>query len=554
MSRPSAAPALARARALATPRHRRVDRVDRASRARAGTCSRAFGDDARARSGRARRWSDGERGGPSPAVARALGVDERGGEEARRDGTRAGGERVGRAAATASGRGRGRERIVARAKGGQFAPPGDVVPNSVAVLEEELQGELQAAADAAEADEDVSRMVERVVERVDDDVLAQQSAAIAATFVDDFVPIATCDLDDPACERENAKKRVAAFAQWERMVNASSGLSKRTRGLLLFGTSMAGFGANITLLKDAQEHMSSDLFSLLRFGVAALAFSPFLKNALQDSRITRGGLELGAWCALGYALQNIGIENTDAARASFISSFTIIAVPMIAGVAGRTVRNQTWVATAIALIGLAFMESLVPIPGFVDSAVEITDIVSEGAPDSLIGDLFTLGSAFVFGIHIFRTDCIFNGISLTHKQSMGLVCLQMLTVCSVFVGVLGSDLIANAGDLASVTHVSSFTEIPWAEVALVGILTTAGCIYLETVALTLLASQEATLMYSTEPVWGALFAYLILGETLTKSASFGAAMILLSTVVGSAGAGGGDDGSATKTEASTVSS
>lgn len=496
--------------------------------ARAGTRGNAFGARKRASGERAVRWSDDRCGGANTAVARALGWDERGGADARRAArTRAGGERVGRADATASGRGRGRERIVVRAKGGQFAPPGDIVPNSVAALEEELQ----AMAGTAGADEDLNEMVERAVERVDDDVLAQQSAAIAATFVDDFVPISTCDLEDPACERENAKKRVAAFAQWERMVNAGTGLSKRTQGLLLFGTIMAGFGANITLLKQAQEHMSSDLFSLLRFGVAALAFSPFLKNALQDSRITRGGLELGAWCALGYALQNIGIENTGAARASFISSFTIIAVPMIAGIAGRTVRNQTWFATAIALIGLAFMESLVPIPGFIDSAVEINDIVSEGAPDSLIGDLFTLGSAFVFGLHIFRTDCIFNGISLTHKQSMGLVSLQMLTVCSVFVVVLGSDFLANAGDIEAVTHVSSFTQIPWAEVALVGILTTAGCIYLETVALTLLASEEATLMYSTEPVWGALFAYLILGETLTKSASLGAAMILLSTVI-----------------------
>ena len=72
-------------------------------------------------------------------------------------------------------------------------------------------------------------------------------------------------------------------------------------------------------------------------------------------------------------------------------------------------------------------------------------------------------------------------------------------------------------------------------IGFVGAVTTAGCVYLETVALTLLESQEATLMYSTEPVWGAVFAYLLLGETLSPSATAGAGLILASTVVGSLG-------------------
>jgi len=52
-------------------------------------------------------------------------------------------------------------------------------------------------------------------------------------------------------------------------------------------------------------------------------------------------------------------------------------------------------------------------------------------------------------------------------------------------------------------------------------------------------------MYSTEPVWGALFAYMLLGETLSPSAAAGAGLILASTLVGSissGGSGGGDEG------------
>ena len=39
-----------------------------------------------------------------------------------------------------------------------------------------------------------------------------------------------------------------------------------------------------------------------RFTVAALAFSPFLKQAMASKRIWRGGVELGFWMALGECL------------------------------------------------------------------------------------------------------------------------------------------------------------------------------------------------------------------------------------------------------------
>ena len=121
-------------------------------------------------------------------------------------------------------------------------------------------------------------------------------------------------------------------------------------------------------------------------------FAPFLKSALKDDRIVRGGFELGLWVSLGYYLQNIGVELTDAARASFISSFTIIAVPIIAGLSGRSVRSQTWIATAIAVAGLAMMEDLVSVPGLVDAttATAVADVVAgDGASLGVAADAAT---------------------------------------------------------------------------------------------------------------------------------------------------------------------
>jgi len=396
------------------------------------------------------------------------------------------------------------------ASGGQFAPPGDVVTKSVGSLDEEEEFELEDARERA----------------------AERNAAIESTFLDDFVGV-SCEEGDISCELTKQSAREVLWARWNA---ANAGVSKRTKGLALFGALMAGFGVNITLIKVAQQEMSADLFALLRFVAGSLVFAPFLKTALRDDRIVRGGFELGLWVSLGYYFQNVGVEFTDAARASFISSFTIICVPIIAGMSGRAVRPLTWTATAIAVAGLGMMENIFAVPGLVDPAqtTAVADAIAGDAPASLRGDLFTLASALIFGIHIFRTDCIFNGVNLKHKESMGLVCIQMLTVVVVFFSLLVKDYLACDCDFTVIAG-ESFTEMPWGLIAFVGVVTTAGCVYLETVALTLLESQEATLMYSTEPVWGAVFAYLLLGETLSPSATAGAMLILASTVVGSLG-------------------
>lgn len=476
---------------------------------------------------------------------------------------------------------------------------------------------------------------------------------IESTYLDDFVEDIVNEKDFEET-RAHSRALKAAYAKYAEF---TEGVPKRERGLALFAVLMCFYGANIPLVKVSQESMSTDLFAALRFTVGALVFSPFLKSAVKDMRIVRGGLELGLWCSLGYYLQNIGLEYTDAARASFISAFTIIVVPILAGLAGREVRSSTWGATGIALVGLAMMENLIPIPGVLDhedvqeakgdlidsvnviidqvAPVELIDSVSDFidqvAPTDLIdsmqeakgdlidsvndlidqvanvdlidsvsgfiddatnanaaeiatvvnfaaastsdsvqsaatltmdsaqnvaavaldvasvpenltvfGDLCTLGSALIFGIHIFRTDCIFNGVALKHKESMGLVCLQMLTVVTVFAGLLTMDYTNQAGNLEAVFGFSDWSQVPWDKVFFVGAISTAGCIYLETVALTLIPSEEATLMYSTESIWGAIFAYFILGETLSTSSQIGAVLILLSTVVGASSHAGGE--------------
>ena len=99
----------------------------------------------------------------------------------------------------------------------------------------------------------------------------RSGAAIESTFLDDFVDV-LCEDGDVRCELERMSAREML---WERWSAVNAGVSKRTKGLALFGALMAGFGVNITLIKIAQQEMSADLFALLRFVVGSLVFAPF---------------------------------------------------------------------------------------------------------------------------------------------------------------------------------------------------------------------------------------------------------------------------------------
>ncbi len=51
---------------------------------------------------------------------------------------------------------------------------------------------------------------------------------------------------------------------------------------------------------------------------------PPLQASGKDSRILKAGVEIGAWTAMGYIFQSAGLLTTDASRASFLSTFTVL--------------------------------------------------------------------------------------------------------------------------------------------------------------------------------------------------------------------------------------
>ena len=374
---------------------------------------------------------------------------------------------------------------------------------------------------------------------------------------------------------------VASLAKNELFRNFSA----ETRGFAVFNFIIFIMGSNIVLVKMAQENISPDAFGLFRFLTASLTFMPFTKYALRDSKILKMGVELGFWCALGYYFQAIGLDITDASSAAFISSFTVISVPLIAVWAGRKVPKSTWVAIAVAIFGLALIEGVVPIPGLeahdtkeaisivsdavsdvvstsvlsgevvqtnpfevLDSALslplesvdDIAEVATVETVQSLYGDFAILISAFVFAVQVFRTDVLANEKHLGTKEMMGMCSIQLFVVTLFFGGTLLNKVPHDDGSLStffsnSIAELSAFHwhDIPWFLVLYTGVISTAFALYAETVALKYIPSEKASVLYTTEPLWGAAFAYVLLGERMGVNGYVGGALILASSFLSS---------------------
>ena len=71
-----------------------------------------------------------------------------------------------------------------------------------------------------------------------------------------------------------------------------------------------------------------------------------------------------------------------------------------------------------------------------------------------------------------------------------------------------------------------------ATIAWTGIVTTVVAIYLEGIALQTATATDASLTFSSEPVWASIFAVILLHETLNLNAYIGGAVILLACITG----------------------
>lgn len=261
------------------------------------------------------------------------------------------------------------------------------------------------------------------------------------------------------------------------------------------------WGSTFTIVKKSLVQASPILFIALRFWLATAVTIAFIPGALRGmSRKTlRHGLILAMVLLAGFIFQTLGLRNTPPSRSAFITSLSVIFVPILGySLYGRKPRINTLAGIVLASVGLGLL------------TLRATELKFRQ------GDVLTLICAVVFALHILLLSRY-----LSQSDYRQLVILQF------------------AGSAVLCTLLMPMLEIPFlvwdftfaAFLGITGILATALCFYVQNRAQQYTSANRAALIFGLEPFFAVLFAYLLLGQALTAREWLGGALVMAGIII-----------------------
>jgi len=224
------------------------------------------------------------------------------------------------------------------------------------------------------------------------------------------------------------------------------------------------------------------------------------ESIVERKTVIFAGLIVGIFLFLGVSAQQIGLQTTTAGKASFITALYMVLVPVFGIALGHKTTKSVWISIIVALVGLYFMS--------ISKDFNIEK-----------GDIFVIACAILWAIHF---------LFIAHYSSrVGAIRLSIIqfTVCmvlSLIVAIISepSPLLSQSPTLP-LPFISALPSILYGGIGAVGIAYT-----LHVVALKDANPAYASLILSTESVFGALGGWLILHETMTSRQILGAGLIL----------------------------
>lgn len=254
------------------------------------------------------------------------------------------------------------------------------------------------------------------------------------------------------------------------------------------------WGTTFVIIKDTLDSIPPSLFLALRFSLAALSLI-WVRPA---PGIWRWGLILGAVMFVSYGSQTVGLLYTSASKGAFITALSVVLVPILTGIINRRwLPARVWIAAGLALAGLALMT--------------LTDVGGVN-----IGDLIILGTALAYAVHILLIDR-----AVREQPPLQLAAAQIWPV-------------AVLSWLWAMPHAGQIGQLSgqvWLAIVFLAVVATALVLVLQNTAQKVVSPHTAALIFVLEPVFAAVFGWLLLGEQLGLFGWLGGLLVLLGMLV-----------------------
>lgn len=261
------------------------------------------------------------------------------------------------------------------------------------------------------------------------------------------------------------------------------------------------WGSTFAIVKVSLAQTSPILFIALRFWVGSIVLIAFMPTALRgiNLKTVKRGLVLSTLLLGGFIFQTLGLRGTTSSRSAFITSLAVLLVPVLGYLLfKRRPTLRTLLGVVLATIGLGML-TLNTIPMHLTS-----------------GDGLTFVCAIVFALHIlyigrYVPDSDFRQLAILQLAGSALLCtLLLLPLETPFL----------------VPDVSFYVYL-----FVTGVLATGLAFYVQLRAQQVTTPNRTALIFSMEPFFAALVAYLVLGETLPRKGWLGGIIIVAGILI-----------------------
>lgn len=268
--------------------------------------------------------------------------------------------------------------------------------------------------------------------------------------------------------------------------------------MLLLLTSMI-WGAAFVAQSAGMDYIGPFTFNGLRMLMGAAVLLPFLLKrrtgtpaaASERKTLLTGGILCGIALFIGSTLQQIGIVDTTAGKAGFITAMYVVLVPVMGVFVGHKQPWLVWLGVALSAVGMYFL--------CVHESLSLNQ-----------GDLMVLAGAVGFSFHILLIDRY-----SAHVDGVKLSCLQFFMA-----GVLGLVCMF----LFETPQISQIFAA-WLPLLYAGVFS-CGVAY----TLQILGQRDtdptiASMILCLEAVFSVIFSWFLLGERLSAREIFGCVLI-----------------------------
>jgi drug/metabolite transporter (DMT)-like permease len=261
----------------------------------------------------------------------------------------------------------------------------------------------------------------------------------------------------------------------------------------------AVWGLTFVMVQDAIELLPTMAFLGYRFVPAALlvavVFWGRLRGLSGDGWLA--GAVMGAFLTAGYVFQTLGLEETTASNAGFITGLFVVFTPLLGALFLRErITPVGWAAAGVSALGLYLLSG-------------------SGGDLDLRGDGLVLLCAISFAAHILATSWAVK------QHDPGALLVVQLGLC----GVVCLAIAAAAGALEAPEGATV-----WSALVVTSLVASALGFFVQTFAQRHAPPARTAMILASEPAFAGLFGYLLADERLSAVAWLGALLILVAIV------------------------